>query len=201
MKRRKTNIILLLGSYDPSTKKILEQIKNEIAKISTWRRGYMLSILLGNTELYELPDDRNALVELNDHTATIFIGSWKGIEDVIDVPAKSFKDAEKILKERYGEFIRIPVLEKLVRLATASSLVFVVRHEEFTRGGEYIELAFIAGRVSPEKIYFLANKKIKLSTMLEELLEYMKFHIRYYESEKHLLEMIYRIIYHDILSK
>jgi hypothetical protein len=47
--------ILLLGSYDSETKRILYKVKDEINKLSTYYDEYLLiSLLLGNVEVYEI---------------------------------------------------------------------------------------------------------------------------------------------------
>jgi hypothetical protein len=47
--------ILLLGSYNSETKRILYKVKDEINKLSTYYDEYLLiSLLLGNVEVYEI---------------------------------------------------------------------------------------------------------------------------------------------------
>jgi hypothetical protein len=47
--------ILLLGSYDSETKRILYKVKDEINKLSTYYDEYLLiSLLLGNVEVHEI---------------------------------------------------------------------------------------------------------------------------------------------------
>ncbi len=141
-------IILLLGSYDKETKKILDVIKEQIAKISTYYGENIFTLLLENVEIYKTDNDW-ICVEKFDEKATFIIFEQDSInvKDVIDFDAKNEEDIVKILKKLgYKSFIRIPVLEKHQVLATISSLVFVIRHKELTRGGEYIELAFLLGK-------------------------------------------------------
>ncbi len=50
-------IILLLGSYDKETKKILDVIKEQIAKISTYYGENIFTLLLENVEIYKTDND------------------------------------------------------------------------------------------------------------------------------------------------
>ncbi len=138
---------------------------------------------------------------MNKATFIIFEQDSINVKDVIDFDAKNEEDIVKILKKLgYKSFIRIPVLEKLQVLATISSLVFVIRHKELTRGGEYIELAFLLGKgLDPRIVYILVNSEVKISVMLKELIDFTKINFRVYEDEDDLIETIIRIIYYEII--
>jgi len=86
-------------------------------------------------------------------------------------------------------------------LAYATSLIFVIRHLELTRGGEYIELTFLLGKgLNPRKVYMLINKNIEISTMLKELIDNTKINLRTYKDKTELLDTIRRITYYEVLK-
>jgi hypothetical protein len=196
-------IILLLGSYDKETKKILEIIKEEIAKMSIFYGETIFTLLLENVEIYKTDTDW-ICVEKFDGKATFIIFEHDSIKvkNVADFEDKSEEDIVNTLQRlSYKSFVRLPVLEKLRVLATISSLVFVIRHKELTRGGEYIELAFLLGKdLDPRIVYMLVNSEVKISAMLKELIDYTKINFRVYENEEDLLETVRRILYYEILS-
>ena len=87
-------------------------------------------------------------------------------------------------------------------MARFAELVLLLRHEELTRGGEYIGLMFLLDRgLEPRKLFFIWNKNIPLSTMLKEALNNYNFNFRYYEDEEDLLEEVSRIIYYNMISR
>ena len=193
-------IILLLGSYDKETKKVLENIKEEIAKISTYYGENIFTLLLEDVEIYKTDNDWICIEKFDEKvTFIIFERDSVMVKDVIDFDAKNEEDIIKILRELgYKSFIRIPVLEKLQVLATISSLVFIVRHKELTRGGEYIELTFLLNRgLDPRVVYMLVNSEVKISVMLKELIDFTKINFRVYEGEEDLIETIRRILYYE----
>jgi len=196
-------IILLLGSYDVETKKVLENIKEEIAKMSIYYGENIFTLLLEDVEIYKTDEDW-ICVEKFDGKVTFIIFERDSIKvkDVVDFKAKNEKDIVKILKELgYKSFVKIPILEKLKVLATVSSLVFVIRHRELTRCGEYIELVFLLSRnLDPRIVYMLVNREVEISAMLKELIDYIEINFRVYESEGDLLETVRRILYYKILS-
>ncbi len=197
-------IILLLGSYDPETKRILEMVKEEVAKISTYYGEIIFSLLLENVEIYKTDTDW-ICAEKFDEVVTFIIFEQDSIrvKDVLDFKVKSEEHLVEILRKELGyrSFVVIPVLEKLKVLATASSLIFVIRHEELTRCGEYIELAFLLGKgFDPYQIYMLVNREIEISAMLKELINYTKINFRMYKDERDLLETVRSILYYEILK-
>lgn len=90
-------------------------------------------------EIYKTDEDWICVEKFDEKvTFIIFERDSIKVKDVADFKAKNEKDIVKILKELgYKSFVKIPILEKLQVLATVSSLVFVIRHRELTRCGEY----------------------------------------------------------------
>jgi hypothetical protein len=87
-------------------------------------------------------------------------------------------------------------------LATISALVFVIRHRELTRGGEYIELAFLLGNgLDPRIVYMLVNSDVEISAMLKELIDFTEINFRVYKNQEDLLETIGKILYYKIFKQ
>jgi len=194
-------LILLLGSYDPETKRILNIVKEEVAKYSTSFTEYIIPLLLEDVELYRCTV-AEIIVEKLDGRATAMIFEGGQLKDVRDFDARTVDDVEKELKRLGYSCIRSPVKEKLWQLAISSLLVFVIRHKELTRGGEYIELCFLLlGGLSPSKAYIFIKSGVEISAMLEELIDYTKINLRYYRDEEHLAEIVRRVIYYELERK
>jgi hypothetical protein len=96
-------------------------------------------------------------------------------------------------------FSKLPIIEKLRQLADASTLTLLIRHKELTRGGEYIELAFLLGSKSqPPKTVFLSKTNVEISEMVWELLDYHGVNFRQYKNEHYLATESIRLIRHFI---
>jgi len=137
--------------------------------------------LLENVEIYRLRDKvlRDFLVEFYDGKATIMVFEEGNLRDIIDIEAKDFDEVENYISQNYGNAIKIPILEKLNALAYVPFLILVIRHIELTRCGEYIELVFLLrSGIDPSRIYLMLNKNIEVSTMLNELIDYVKINLK-----------------------
>lgn len=73
--------ILILGSYDPKTKGILDQIKEKIAQKYVGQNVY--PFLLDSTELY-VADGNYYLTEFYEDKITIFFFDYSGLNDVLE---------------------------------------------------------------------------------------------------------------------
>jgi len=195
-------IILLLGSYDRETKSTLNKIREEIAKLSVHYDETIFTLLLENVEIYETDTDWICIEKFGEKkTIILFKRDSIEVKDVIEFDAKE-DDIEILKRLGYKSFIRIPILEKLRVLATISSLVFVIRHKELTRGGEYIELAFLLSRgLDPRIVYMLVKSDVKISAMLKELIDLTEINFRVYENDEELLDEIRRILYYKVIKR
>jgi hypothetical protein len=195
-------IILLLGSYDRETKSTLNKIREEIAKLSVHYDETIFTLLLENVEIYETDTDWICIEKFGEKkTIILFKRESIEVKDVIEFDAKE-DDIEILKRLGYKSFIRIPILEKLRVLATISSLVFVIRHKELTRGGEYIELAFLLSRgLDPRIVYMLVKSDVKISAMLKELIDLTEINFRVYENDEELLDEIRRILYYKVIKR
>jgi hypothetical protein len=196
-------IILLLGSYDPQTKSHLECIKEEIVKSFSGENVY--TFLLDNVEIY-FSDIVQVLTELsNGGKATFFIFQDNRLIDVCDVNLKNGLDETvySFLKEKYGiqKLNKQPVFEKFDILMRLARAVFLIRHKEETRGGEYLELMHAFFRGYSEKVWFFKKNGLQLSTMLMEYLDKFKVNMRTYTNEQNLTPAIIRILKYELLSQ
>lgn len=193
--------ILLLGSYDPHTKSLLNSIKEFIAKKF---QEEIYGTILEDVEIY-ICDEKGYAVLVEKEKPIAYIFYLNKILDVLSL--KSGDDFERslreILKEKHGVNIefRLPILRKLQELAKFSKPILIVRERELTRGGEYVELAFLLLEgTDTSKIVFLWNNKVDISSMVKELLDACNFNFRPYSSEKELLDEVYRLIYYKIIE-
>lgn len=188
-------IVLLLGSYDPETKSILEDIKEEIAKSST---GNVFVFMLKNLDIYDA-EKIQALTETFDiNKITLFIFQEGSLSDVYDVDLKNdpYETVYNFLKEKYNisKIDKLPVFHKLNLLMQFAKTIFLIRHKEETRGGEYIELMHALFQRHSKKVWFFKKEGIHLSEMLMEYLDKFKVNIRPYQNISDLKTGILRIL-------
>lgn len=179
-------IVLLLGSYDPETEALLMRLKEEASHSLMNQDDIILIFVLENLEIYSFAVSAQSDTEKitvvaetydQDKRLSIFIMKEDGIIDAYDLPLAGKKIDDAVVKSISGRyniesFCKLEILEKLTQLAVASSVVFLLRDKELTRGGEYIELVYLLGgdKLSPSKIYFLKNDRIPLSEMIVNFL-------------------------------
>lgn len=73
-------------------------------------------------------------------------------------------------------------------------LVFLIRDQELTRGGEYIELGLLLlVKLDSSKIHFFKKEGIELSEMTWEILDLYKTNIRPCKDQEFLLRETVRI--------
>lgn len=201
--RQPIAIILLLGSYDPQTRSYLERIKEETVKSFSGENVY--TFLLDKVEIY-YSDNTQVLTELsNEDKATFFIFQDSQLIDVHDVNLKNGLDKTvySFLKERYGvkRINKQPIFEKFNILMRIAEAVFLIRHQEETRGGEYLELMHALFSGHSEKVWFFKKNGLQLSTMLMEYLDRFKVNMRTYTDEQSLTSAIIRILKYEFLPR
>jgi len=206
-------VVLILGSYDPETKELLKQVREELAKLaSVLEHVYLLPILLEQVELYE-SDGPLFLVEYDedgDRATLMAYDDEKGIlldvhELMIGGRSRLDRAVYDAIKKHYPDtrqYHKLPVMDKLQVLASANCLVFLIRHKEETRCGEYIELVFLLGAVdrpvSPGRIFFFRRESIPVSEMVNELLEWARFNLRIYKDADELIRLTRRTVEYAI---
>jgi len=211
--RRRPRIlpILILGSYDPETKPVLEAVREELSKLTTVVEDiYVLPLLLEQVEIFLIEAEERLffLVEEGHREAEISVIDRSGvIRDRIrlELPVEKklesvVLDVAKDIAPRLKGFIKLPVMEKLAALAGPKEcLLLLIRHVELTRGGEYIELAFLTGRyVDPGNIYFICREGVPLSEMAHDLIELFRLNFRTYREVSELVQLVRRIVNYRI---
>ncbi|TSA57899.1 hypothetical protein D4R42_00720 [bacterium] len=161
MPNRAVSIVLLLGSYDRATKDILDKIKEEIAKIFA---GKTFAFLLENLEVYT-SDRFEVLVEIEDGLQiTIYLFEGKSLRDVLDLPLKAGEKPDDIVYSYLKQKFNVSAINKQSVEAKFDTLmglaveIFLIRHKEETRGGEYVELMHALFRGLSEKIWFFKKQ-------------------------------------------
>jgi hypothetical protein len=116
--------VLLLGSYDSETRRILYKVKDEINKLSTYYDEYLLiPLLLENVEVYRIvKEDRVGLAVLERYAENLWslmIAMEGEIEVYDDVGGGSLEEVEEVIEETYGlRWTRLQLLEKFRYLAS-----------------------------------------------------------------------------------
>lgn len=200
--------ILLLGSYDSETRRILYKVKDEINKLSTYYDEYLLiPLLLENVEVYRVvKEDRVGLAILERYAENLWslmIAIEGKIEVYDDVEGGSLEEVEEVIEKTYGlRWTRLQLLEKfryLANVVAGSGLIIVIRHVELARCGELIELTFLLREGVPvDVIRVLVNEEINVSSMLLELLRMYRIYWERYGDEEELLRITRSIIQHFI---
>ncbi|MEM2995242.1 MAG: hypothetical protein QXI91_04420 [Candidatus Bathyarchaeia archaeon] len=193
-------IILLLGSYDSETKLQLENLKEEIAKSFSGEDVY--AFLLDNVEIY-YSDIVQLLAELlNETKATFFIFENDRLVDVYDVDVKNGLDETvyAFLKEKYGvkKINKPPIFEKFTILMRLAKAIFLIRHKEETRCGEYLELMHALFSGHSEKVWFFKRNGLQLLAMLMEYMDKFKVNMRTYNNGKSLTTAVTRVLKYSL---
>jgi hypothetical protein len=190
-----------LGSFDPQTKALLENSKEEIVKAFSGENVFAL--MLDTLEIYAA-DDTEVLTELSiEGIITLFIFQNSQLTDMVDIKLKEAgvdKTVHEYLKENYltKKIDKLSIFNKLDVLMRGAKAIFLLRHKEETRGGEYLELMHALFRGHADKIWFLKKKEIALSEMLIEYLDKYQVKMRTYREGKDLKDNILRILKYQI---
>ena len=193
--------ILLLGSFDPQTKLILENVKEEIVK--TFSGENVFALMLDTLEIYTA-DDMEILTELSgEKTITLFIFQNSQLIDINDIKLKASSVDKTVcdyLKEKYTikKVDKLPIFNKLDILMRDATVIFLLKHKEETRGGEYLELMHALFRGHAGKIWFVKKNEIKLSAMLMEYLDKYQVKMRTYDEENDLNDALIRILTYQL---
>jgi hypothetical protein len=195
------NTILLLGSFDPQTKNQLENLKEEIAKAFSGENVYAL--MLNTVEVY-IADNMEVLTELfGEDRITIFTFQNNQLTDANDIKLEKTemdKTVYDYLKKKYKitHLSRLPIFNKLDVLMRDAKVIFLIRHKEETRGGEYLELMHALFRGHADKIWFLKKNEIALSAMLMEYLDKYEVKMRTYRGESDLENAVIRTLQYQL---
>jgi predicted ATP-dependent protease len=192
---------LLLGSFGPQTKALLENVKEEIVKTFSGENQYAL--LLDSVEVY-FSDVVEVLTELsNGNMITIIIFQNNQLVDMIDLKLEkegADRTVYNYLRQQYKitQFNRWPVFDKLDILLQDAKAIFLVRDKEETRGGEYLELMHSLFRKHGGKLWFLKKDGVILSSMLMEYLDKYSVKMRTYQAESDLKRTVLRILQYQL---
>lgn len=181
--------LLLLGSYDPNTRRLLSGIQNFIANIFAKEGNYAL--VMDRLQLYLASDGHLVITERNEtNQITLYIfnsvglGSEHGLMEIDTIQSRH--DVQHTIVEYLvsrGIVAPDSTIESLPltgpaslfsTLADKADLFIVLRLKEETRGGEYIELCWLLLRtpnlssITDEPRVFLYRKSgIAITQMLD----------------------------------
>lgn len=96
------------------------------------------------------------------------------------------------------DFFKPPVLTELEHISKMTTLTYVVRDRELTRGGEYIELVYLLDNafLDPRRTFFLKREGFNLSSMAWEILDIHNVQFRSYNKEQDLHDEAIRVFSH-----
>ncbi len=159
--------------------------------------------MLDTLEIYAT-DDLEVLTERSTEKAvTVFIFQNSELIDIVDIKLKD-QDADKTvydyLKENYSikKVDKLSIFNKLDVLMRDATAIFLLRHKEETRGGEYLELMHALFREHADKIWFLKRNGVVLSAMLMEYLDKYGVKMRTYSESKDLNDSLIRILRYQL---
>ena len=159
--------------------------------------------MLDTLEIYTA-DDMEILTELSgEKTITLFIFQNSQLIDMNDMKLKEGgvdKTVYDYLKEKYPikKVDKLPIFNKLDVLMRDATAIFLLRHKEETRGGEYLELMHALFRGHAGKIWFLKKNEIELSAMLMEYLDKYEVKMRTYHGERDLENTVMRTLKYQL---
>lgn len=203
--QRQPIFVLLLGSYDPETKVLMDAVKRGIAE--NFGGQGIFPFLLEELEVYRY-DNYFMLVERwSDRVASLHIFTHQGLlEETHELQLKDgnlHQAVLDLLREKYGFYYaeRMPVLEKLATVAKTFPAILLIRDHQETRGGELIELTYCIMIGTPvERIRLFYRSNVVISQMVMEILDASGIITRPYNSETELITSVIRFLYYKIIK-
>jgi hypothetical protein len=195
--------ILLLGSYDNKTKKILDDLRKHLNE--KFERYSCITLLLENIDFFlslksgepecailiEKEGERGTAYLLESKTKPLAIIDYFNEDDFKEKIGQESKAVD------FKQFRKLSELEKVDRLEEWADLIYLVRHLESTRGGELVELAYLllrqsGNRYSDRLKYEVFYKiGIEISTMIKEIVGINKIDTIGYDNYKNLLTKVF----------
>lgn len=130
--------------------------------------------ILSELRLYTA-DNLRILAEVSKGEATLYIFSGSELFDVRSIPTgREVRLAVRNwIQSTFSttSFYENPVLDKLEQAYSGAVCSIVIRHLSKTRGGEYVELGYLLGKVGNKELAFLSKSGVELSTMANEVLQ------------------------------
>lgn len=194
-------IILLLGSYDPDTKNLMDYIKRELAEKFGGEGVYIY--LLDELDVYYSREYFAIIEKWERNKVSVHVFSMKGEEmETFDIPIQTFDEkiikdeCYKLLKEKFPieKIEECAILDKLRMLARMAKVIILIRDKEETRGGEIAELIFIILNNFSSKLCVFKREGIELSEMIKEFLDQFNVVLRTYKHKEGLSKEILRYV-------
>lgn len=183
-KPTRTIKVLLLGSYDRSTKQIMRDLIESLkGTYDPECRGQFIAVLADDVSILQARSQLSTyliLTERKKSKCTIRLFRNQDTIDVFDCQEAELQDVMNQIKElidKAGEYRETTASFKVRCLCRWANLVGVVKQKGLTRGGELIELTMIVclALFNVEdftgKTVVFAKRGIKLSWMLEEMVK------------------------------
>jgi hypothetical protein len=208
-------IILLLGSYDPKTEKLMQNLKEKMSEHFMNLNETLLIFLLSNLELYVAeitPKDQIERLKVmviselfeQEKRMGIYIVNEGSVLYAIDAefdPSSSQEEFVRAILENefvVDDFFKPPILTELEHISKMTTLTFVIRDRELTRGGEYIELVYLLDNafLDPQRTFFVKREGFSVSSMAWEILDFHNVQFRTYRKEQDLHSEAIRIFSH-----
>lgn len=189
-------LVLLLGSYDPKTREILDGMKKRL--VTTFHSEDLFVFVMDSVRSFIAGPYQILVEELNEKHSTIFLFEQGELSEVEEIMTNgALEDALARYVEEHYEDLPIseqPIFDKLATISFASKATILIKDQEETRGGELVELSYLAMKFSSEKFWFLKRTDISLSTMVKELLTMLHVGFRVYSSREELEQETIRIV-------
>ena len=146
MKQRSFRVILLLGSYDPDTKRVMDTMKKEIIRAFSGTNIHVY--LLDEISIFANHKFFVIVEKWRENRLSIFIFEHSGypMESLeLEITTEDIDTlVKKAISEKYAKDVtKIPILEKFKILAQQAISIIVIRDKEETRGGEIAELTYL----------------------------------------------------------
>jgi hypothetical protein len=190
--------ILLLASYDPETKSVIDFLKTTLQDKFLGEKVNLHIFVLENIDVYgTYPENYAFIKETIDGNSYLYIFKNKTIIEILKMKDNNIKNVIKTIETipRDINITKLPIIDKFIFLASIIRKIFVIRHKEETRGGEYIELALLSqDEEFARRTVFFQRETIEVSTMVWEILDMKNINMRVYKNHEELGEIIERII-------
>jgi hypothetical protein len=164
----------------------------------------VMIFLLNSIEIFSFEgQDRRKMILISEVMEEKIVFYHLYPEKIIDVDQRDImnnldlkENIYRYLTEKYpnSNFHEFSIFEKLDSIADMATGIFFIRHKELTKGGEYVELAYLMNKPYASKTFFLKKEGFDLSTMTHEIMERQRITFVTYRGETQLHQHMKRII-------
>jgi len=195
--------ILLLGSYDATTKAIMNDLKQGIAE--KYHGMGVFVILLDQAEVFEFRKEFEqklffGILDGSQEKGTLYLFSHTGTF-FESYEISSLRDLDRIIEseDQIKSWTKYTIRDKLEILGRTAPVIFAIREMETTRGGEVAELTyFLLNKDTSKKVTLFKREGFTLSDMVMEFMDAYDGRLRTYLTPDDLPKEVFRVLSYSL---